>query len=113
MISPLVSKVNGGFGVRSFAEWLTTAICEGIDSMRTATPFTIRFALLVGVTLSLTMMGIKVFLYRRLLAMPGGSTFFLETTGVLLLYATLIVWATRSHGPLHPTVLLLGTALGL
>src|SRR5216684_2068149 len=97
------------FGVRSLAEWWTTAIGERIDSMRTATPFTIRFALLVGVTLSLTMMGIKVFLYRPLLAMPGGSTFVLETTVVLLLYGMLIVWATRSNGQLRRTVLLLGT----
>jgi hypothetical protein len=101
------------FGARSLAEWWKTAICEGIDSMRTASPFTIRFALLVGITLNLTMMGIKVFLYRPLLAMPGGSTYVLETTVVLLLYAALIVWATRSNGPLHRTVLLLGTAFGL
>ena len=101
------------FGVLSGAEWWTTAIGEGIDSMRAATPFTIRFALLVGVTLSLSMMGIQVFLYRPLLAMPGGSTFVLETTVVLLLYGMFIVWATRSDGPLHRTVLLLGTPLGL
>jgi hypothetical protein len=101
------------FGVLSGAEWWTTAIGEGIDSMRAATPFTIRFALLIGVTLSLMMMGIQVFLYRPLFAMPGGSTFVLETTVVLLLYGMLIVWATRSDGPLHRTVLLLGTPLGL
>ena len=74
----------------SGADWLTTAVREGIDSMH-ATPFTIRFALLVGVTLSLTMMGIQVFLYRPLFAMPGGSTFVFETTVALLLYGMLIV----------------------
>ena len=101
------------FGALGAADWLTTAIREGIDSMRAATPFTIRFALLVVVILSLTMMGIQVFLYRPLLAMPGGATFVFETTVVLLLYGMLIVWATRSDGQLHRTVLLLGTPVGL
>jgi hypothetical protein len=81
--------------------------------MRDATPFTIRFALLVVVILSLMMMGIQVFLYRPLLAMPGGASFVFETTVVLLLYGMLIVWATRSDGQLHRTVLQLGTPVGL
>ena len=81
--------------------------------MRIANPFTIRFALLAGIALSLTMMGIRVFLDRPLLAMPGVSTFVLETTVVLLLYGMLIVWATGSDGSLRRTVLLLGTPLGL
>jgi hypothetical protein len=87
-------------------------IRERIHSMRAATAFTIRFALLVAVTLSLTMIGIEVFLYRPLLAMPGGSTFVLKSTVVLLLYEMLIVWATRSDGPLRRPVLL-GTPVGL
>jgi hypothetical protein len=78
-----------------------------------ATPFTVRFALLVGITLSLTMLGIQVFLYRPLLAMPGGSTFVFETATVLLLYGMLIVWATWSVGPLRRTMLLFGTPVGL
>jgi hypothetical protein len=101
------------FGLPSGAHRLTITIREGIDSVCAVTPLTIRFSLLVGVTLSLTMMGIQVFLYRPLLAMPGGSTFVLETTGVLLLYGILIVRATRSDGPLRRTVLLLGTPVGL
>lgn len=101
------------FGALSGTDWLATAIRERIDSMRAATPFTIRFVLLVGVTLSLTMIGIQVFLYRPLLAMPGGSTFVRETTAVLLLYGMLIVWATRRDGPLHQTAMLLGTHAGL
>jgi hypothetical protein len=59
------------------------------------------------------MIGIEVFRYRPLFAMPGGSTFALETTVVLLLYGTLIVWATRSDGPLRRTVLRIGTPVGL
>jgi hypothetical protein len=81
--------------------------------MRASNSLTIRFALLAGVTLSLAMTGLQVFLYRPLLAMPGGSTFVLETTIVLLLYGMLIVWATRSDGPLRRTVLLAGTPFGL
>jgi hypothetical protein len=59
------------------------------------------------------MMGIQVFLYRPLLAMPGGATYVFETTVVLLLYGILIVRATRSDGQLHRTVLLLATPVGL
>ncbi|MCU1262156.1 MAG: hypothetical protein JWO80_5041 [Bryobacterales bacterium] len=81
--------------------------------MRAATSLTIRLALLTGVTLSLAMMGIEVFLYRPLLAKPGGSAFVFETTLVLLFYGVLVVWATRSAGPLRRTVLLPGTPVGL
>jgi hypothetical protein len=101
------------FGVHSGADWLTTSIREGIASMRAASPFTIRFALLVGIALSLTLMGIRIWHYRPLLVMPGGSTFVLETAVVLLLYGALIVWATRSNGPLRRTVLLSGARVGL
>ena len=58
-------------------------------------------------------MGTKVFLYRPLLALPGGSAFVFETTLVLLLYGILVVWATMSDGPLRRTVLLTGTPVGL
>jgi hypothetical protein len=101
------------FGVLSGTDWLATATRERIDSMRAAIPFTIRLALLVGVALSLTMIGIEVFLYRPFFTMPGGSTFVNETTAVLLLYGMLIVRATRRDGLFHRSALLFGTHLGL
>jgi hypothetical protein len=101
------------FAAFSGTDWLATAIRERVDSMRAAAPSTIRFALLVGVTLSVTMIGSQVFLYRPLLAMPGGSTFISETTAVLLLYGMLIAWATSPNAPLQRTALLLGTYVGL
>jgi hypothetical protein len=101
------------FGAHGGADWLITTIGEWIVTMRSATPSTVRIALLVGITLSLTMMGISVFLYRPLLAMPGGPTYVLETTVALVAYGSLIVWATRSNGSLRGTVLLLGTPVGL
>jgi len=101
------------FCALSGADWLTTTIREGVDSMRVANPSTVRFALLAGITLSLALMSIKIFFDRPLLAIPGGSAYILETTAVLLLYGVCIVWATRSGGPLGRNVLLSGTTLGL
>jgi hypothetical protein len=101
------------FGVRCGADWLTTTIRERVASMHAASPSTIRFALLVGIALSLALMGVRVWLYRPLLVMPGGSTFVLDTALVLLLYAVLIVWATRSNAPLRRAVLRSATPVGL
>jgi len=60
-------------------------------------PATIRFALLPGIALSLAMIGMQVFQYRPLLAMPGGFVFVAATMLVLLLHATVVVWVARSE----------------
>ncbi|MGI8745307.1 MAG: hypothetical protein ACR2NN_22585 [Bryobacteraceae bacterium] len=80
--------------------------------MRADNPSTIRVALVTGIAISLIMMAVKVFLYRPLLAIPVGLAFVLETTGLLVSYAVLVVWAT-SDGPLRRAALLSGTPLGV
>lgn len=101
------------FGALTVSDWFLTTIREGIACMSSSAPFKIRFMLLVGVGLSLTMMGIEALLYRPLFAMPGGSAYVLETTVVFLLYGTLVVWATRSTGPSIRTAFLLATPMGV
>lgn len=78
-----------------------------------ATPISIRFDLLLGVALSLTMVGIQIFRYRPLLAMPGGPASVVETATVLLLYGIITTWMTGRYAPALATVLLVGTPVGL
>jgi hypothetical protein len=81
--------------------------------MTPATVLEIRLALLSLIGSSLTMMGIRVFQFRRLLEMPGGLAFVLETAVAHFAYGIAIMWTTASRDPLRRTVLLAGTWLGV
>ncbi len=81
--------------------------------MRADNSFMVRTALLVGIATSLTMMTVKVLLYRPFLTMPGGLRFVIEPAVLLAIYGLLIVWATRSYGPLRHVAVQIGTLLGL
>lgn len=101
------------FAAQLAADWLTTAAKERMCSMWTSNRSQIRLALLTGLGASLLMMAAKVWRYRPLLAMPGGWTFVIETAGLLVLYALLVAWATKSDGPLSNDVLLSCTLMGV
>ena len=101
------------FGVRAGADWITTSSRERMCSMRANDPSGIRFVFLAGIALSLTMMCMKVWLYRPLLAMPGGSAYVVEAAGLLVVYALVALWATNAAGPLRRAALLLGTPVGV
>jgi hypothetical protein len=64
-------------------------------SMRANDPSFIRLTVLTGMVASLALMSAKVLLYRPLLAIPGGGKV-LGTAGLLVLYGSLVQWATRS-----------------
>jgi hypothetical protein len=81
--------------------------------MRANDPPFIRLALLTSIAASLAMMSAKVLLYRPLLAIPGGRGYVFGTAGLFALYGFLVLWATRSDGPLRRAALLLGTPLGV
>jgi hypothetical protein len=81
--------------------------------MKTAVPSTVRLALLLGVTLNLAMISLRVFFYRPLLAMPGGLKFVIEPALLLTVYALLVVWATSRADPLRQRILQIGTPLGV
>jgi hypothetical protein len=51
----------------------------------------IRTALLTGIAGSLAMMSTKVWLYRPLLAMPGGKSYVFGTAGLFVLYGFIVL----------------------
>ena len=81
--------------------------------MKAAVTANVRLTLLLGITLDLAMIGIRVFLYRPLLAMPGGLQFVVEPVLLLIVYGLFVVWATSRTNPLRQIIVQLGTSLGL
>jgi len=80
----------------------------GFASMRV-----LRLSLLLGIALNLMIISTQVSAYRPLLRMPGGLMFVVEPVVLLIVYALLVVWATRGGGQARQTVLRIGTPLGL
>jgi hypothetical protein len=72
--------------------------------------YLIRIALVVTTTLSLAMMGIRVFSYRAMLRQPGATALLIEVTGLLLLYAAVLYWGAAS---VSPPLLRPATTIGL
>ncbi len=95
------------------ADWLTSSIRERVTYMKTAAASTVRWALLLGIVLNLALIGIRVFLYRPLLAMPGGLNFVVEPALLLMVYGLLVMWTTARPDPLRQTILQMGTPLGV
>lgn len=65
--------------------------------MRADNPFTIRLALLAGIAISLTMMAVRLLLYRPFLALPSSLRFVIEWVVLLAIYGLLVVWARLSY----------------
>ena len=59
------------------------------------------------------MMSTKVWLYRPLLAMPGGKSYVFGTAGLFVLYGFIVLWVTRTDDPVCRTAVKVGTPLGL
>ena len=73
----------------------------------------IRLTLLFVIALNLAMSGIRVFLYRPFLEMPGALRFVIEPALLLLVYAATTLWATARTDPLRQRILQAGTPIGL
>src|SRR6202011_6157920 len=73
----------------------------------------IRTALLTVIAGSLAMMSTKVWLYRPLLALPGGRSYVFGTAGLFVLYGFIVLWVTRTDDPVCRTAVKVGTPLGL
>lgn len=72
-----------------------------------------RLFLLAAIALSFAMMALKIFLYRPLLAMPGGLAIVLEITALLVAYASAVVWVTTRDSSLHRAAIRFGTRGGM
>jgi hypothetical protein len=73
----------------------------------------VRTALLTVIAGSLAMMSTKVWLYRPLLALPGGRSYVFGTAGLFVLYGFIVLWVTRTDDPVCRTGVKVGTPLGL